>query len=99
MRTRAVLIPYVIARVVVLVALATSRHIFRSLRIAEPIALRQGLSSRDAAWYGDITRGGYNAVAKEGLRFFPLFPLLGKAVSFTPGVGPRAADLIVANVC
>ena len=28
---------------------------------------------------------GYNGVAAEGLRFFPLFPLLGRAVSWLPG--------------
>src|SRR5206468_3879630 len=98
MRARAVLIPYVLSRVIVFGALATTRHVFASLHIAEPIALHQGLHSWDAAWYGDIARGGYDGVAKEGLRFFPLFPLLGKALALLPGVDASLGTVIVANV-
>ena len=98
MRARAVLIPYVLSRVIVFGALATTRHVFSSLHLAEPLALRDGLHSWDASWYGDIARGGYSAVPKEGLRFFPLFPLLGKALALLPGVDAPLAIVIVANI-
>jgi len=39
---------------------------------AHTLQLRQGLFSWDAAWYRDIAARGYDGVAREGLRFFPL---------------------------
>jgi hypothetical protein len=99
LRARAVLIPYVLSRVIVVASLEATRHVFTTLRIGEPFALRDGLFGWDAAWYADIARGGYSAVPKEGLRFFPLYPLLGKLVAYSPGVSARAGDLFVANIC
>src|SRR3954470_14407119 len=98
MRARAVLIPYVLSRLIVMGALATTRHVFTSLHLAEPLALRDGLHSWDASWYSDIARGGYGAVPKEGLRFFPLFPVLGRTLALLPGVDAPLGILIVANV-
>jgi hypothetical protein len=83
----------------VVASLEATRHVFTTLRIGEPFALRDGLFGWDAAWYADIARGGYGAVPKEGLRFFPLYPLLGKLVAYSPGVSARAGNLFVANVC
>jgi hypothetical protein len=99
MRVRAVLIPYVLSRLIVLGALATTRHVFQTLRLQEPVQLLQGLHAWDGAFYVGIARGGYNAVPKSGLRFFPLFPLAAKAVAYLPGVSASAAVVIVANVC
>jgi hypothetical protein len=95
---QAVLIPYVVSRLVVLGALLTARHVFSSLRIRDPVALHDGLFGWDASWYRDIARGGYDAVPREGLRFFPLFPLLGRAVAWLPGVTTGFALLLVVNV-
>ncbi|HWS47096.1 MAG TPA: hypothetical protein VN636_14610 [Acidimicrobiia bacterium] len=95
---RAVIVPYLASRFIVLATLVTTRHMFTTLRIAQPVETRGGLLSWDAAWYRDIARGGYDAVAREGLRFFPLFPLLGRAVSWVPGIGASNAVLIVANL-
>jgi len=39
------------------------------------------LFSWDAAWYRDIAERGYDGVAREGLRFFPLVPLLARVLS------------------
>jgi hypothetical protein len=99
MRARAVFIPYVLSRIIVIAALEATRHVFTTLHIGEPLALRDGLSGWDASWYADIARGGYGAVPKEGLRFFPLFPLVGKVVAYAPGVNVRHGNLIVANLC
>src|SRR5262245_2076758 len=98
MRARAVLIPYVLSRVIVIATLEATRHVFTTLHVGEPFALRDGLSGWDAAWYADIARGGYSSVPKEGLRFFPLFPFIGKIVAYTPGVSARNGNLLVANL-
>jgi len=98
-RARAVLVPYVLSRALVVLALVLTRHVLRA-RSATPLPLqaRLGLLGWDAAWYRDIARSGYRGVAKVGLRFFPLFPLLGRVVSWLPGVSAGAAVLVVANV-
>jgi hypothetical protein len=43
--------------------------------------LAQGLLAWDADWYFDIARHGYAALPREGLRFFPLVPVLARALS------------------
>jgi len=98
-RARAVLVPYVLSRGIVVFALVLTRHVLRA-RSATPLPLqaRLGLLGWDAAWYRDITRSGYGGVEKVGLRFFPLFPLIARVVSLLPGVSAGAAVLVVANV-
>jgi len=59
--------------------------------------VRHGLLSWDGAFYADIAQRGYGALPRVGLRFFPLTPLLGRAVGWL-GVGPRTGVVIVANV-
>jgi hypothetical protein len=94
----AVLVPYVVSRVLVVASLAITRHLFTTLGVARPLAARDGLLGWDASWYRDIARGGYDAVPVEGLRFFPLFPLLGRAVAWLPGVDAGLGVLVVANL-
>ena len=98
-RSRSVLVPYVISRVLVVGALATIRHIVHDrARQPVPVQLHAGLLAWDASWYRDIARGGYDGVATEGLRFFPLFPMLGRAVSWLPGASAGFGVVLVANV-
>ena len=59
-----------------------------------PTELEHGLLSWDGAWYHDIARYGYGGVPLEGLRFFPLHPLLGKILSY-PLLGNEGLGLIV----
>jgi hypothetical protein len=92
-----VAVPYVTSRLLVLGSLALSRHVFTTLHVARPVQLRAGLFGWDAAWYRDIARGGYDAVDKTGLRFFPLVPLLARAVAWLPGIDAGLGLLIVAN--
>lgn len=54
-----------------------------------PIPMGQGLYAWDGAYYRDIAAGGYGAVDPGGVRFHPLFPLIGQG-----GIGL----LVVANV-
>ena len=76
-----------------------TRHV---LRVGSPrplpVQARMGLLGWDAAWYRAIAHSGYGGVAKVGLRFFPLFPMLARAVSWLPAVSPGLAVLLVANV-
>jgi hypothetical protein len=93
-------VPYILARVLVGGALAMTRHVVDQLHVSPaPIQSHQGLTAWDGAFYADIARGGYDAVPREGLRFFPLVPLLGRAVALIPGVDARLGVVLVANVC
>ncbi|HET9728410.1 MAG TPA: mannosyltransferase family protein, partial [Acidimicrobiia bacterium] len=98
---RAIVVPYVLSRFLTVATLVTTRHVFTTLHLAEPSALHGrsgGLLGWDASWYRDIASSGYSGVAKEGLRFFPLLPMLGRVVSWLPGVDAGLAVLIVVNV-
>ena len=95
---RAVLVPYIVSRFIVLGALETIRHIVVTRQFPVPIETHSGLLAWDASWYRDIARAGYDGVASEGLRFFPVFPLLGRAVAWLPGVSAAGGVVIVANL-
>jgi hypothetical protein len=96
---RAVLVPYVVARILVGTALAMTRHMVDDLGVVPvPIQTHQGLLAWDGAFYADIARGGYDAVPQEGLRFFPLVPLLARAVALVPGVDTNLALILVGNL-
>ena len=45
-----------------------------------PFQIHQGLFAWDAAFYRDIADHGYHGVAREGVRFFPLLPLVSRAL-------------------
>jgi hypothetical protein len=60
--------------------------------------VHQGLLGWDAGWYQSIAQSGYGALAHQALRFFPLFPLIGRGVAVLPGVHDGPALVAVANV-
>lgn len=96
---RAVALPWLLARALVPAALFVARHVADELGVTpEPDALAEGLFSWDAAFYEDIARRGYDGVDESGLRFFPLFPLLARAIGAIPGVSIRVAMLVIASV-
>src|SRR3954466_3900841 len=81
---------WVIARVLVTVAYLTARYLERHGHLHDALAhttVRQGLLAWDGAFSADIAQHGYAALPRPALRFFPLTPLLGRAVGWT-GVGP-----------
>lgn len=51
------------------------------LAARQDFPLPKGLLSWDSFFYDSIARGGYQAVAADGRRFFPLYPLLGRWLS------------------
>ena len=74
---------WVVARLAVALGMLLAVVAVDELRVAgdRPLQLEQGLFSWDAAWYRDIAEHGYGGVAHEGLRFFPLLPLLARWLS------------------
>ncbi len=98
-RARAVLVPFITSRAVVLSALVLTRHVVTAVHATSPpVQVSDGLLGWDASWYRDIALHGYDGVAKEGLRFFPLVPLLARAGSWLPGVSVRLSLLLVVNL-
>jgi hypothetical protein len=95
---RSIVVAYVGSRVIVLGALATVRHIITFNHFPEPQQTHDGLLAWDASWYRDIAAHGYSSAHSEGLRFFPLFPMISRAVAWLPGVSPAFAVVFVANV-
>jgi hypothetical protein len=90
---------WVTARVVVLAALGFSRYLVDEIRPGRDIVTRtvhEGLLSWDASWYSDIATHGYARLPREALRFFPGFPLLGRALGVI--TGERVALVLLANV-
>ncbi len=96
---RAVVAPFVLSRVIVVATLVVTRHMFTTLQTNASMRRYASLTAWDASWYRDIARHGYDLQhAREGLRFFPLFPLVARVVSWVPGVSAGAAVVVVANV-
>ena len=58
--------------------------------------MHDGLLAWDGSWYADIASRGYGALSRDALRFFPGFPVLGRALGVV--VGDRAALVVIANV-
>lgn len=56
-----------------------------------------GWVSWDGGWYEQIARHGYEPLAKEALRFFPLYPLAGRALGWVFGGNTDVALLVLAN--
>jgi hypothetical protein len=98
---REALLPYAVARAVVLGALGLAHFIVDRTHPAAPgVAARvhAGLLSWDAGWYETIARVGYGALGPQSLRFFPAVPLLTHALAWFPGLGDGPALVLLANV-
>lgn len=93
---RLVTVPWLLTRVLGLGSLALSRRLFDEVGSGvRPAALANGLFTWDGGWYRAIAAGGYDAVPHEGLRFFPLYPLLGRWMSAPFGSAPDVALLAI----
>ncbi len=96
---RAVLVPWLTARVLVgagfVLAVAVADRLVPGAR---PTPLTEGLVAWDGTWYRDIAQFGYGALPQEGLRFFPLFPLLGRLLGPVLGGRVDIGLVIVANL-
>lgn len=95
---RVAVVPWALARVLVVAALALSRHLFDEIGTPpRPPALGQGLFGWDAAFYRAIAEHGYRAVGESSLRFFPLVPLVSRGLGWVFFDHTAAALLVVAN--
>ncbi len=96
---REVALPWLTTRVLIaagfITAYAASEHLVPANK---PNVLTEGLIAWDGTWYRDIAAHGYSVVAPDGLRFFPLFPLLGRAVSVLTLGRTDIALILIANV-
>jgi len=62
------------------------------------LRLEQGLLAWDGDWYRKIADVGYQGTEDEALRFFPLFPELGRLFAVPAGGDVRIGLIVVANV-
>ncbi|MCA1841776.1 MAG: hypothetical protein LC792_01040, partial [Actinobacteria bacterium] len=90
---------WLVARVLVLVALVLARALAGRVTAGGTHwpALSQGLLAWDGDWYLHIARHGYAAVTAEGLRFFPLFPLAARGLAPLLAGSTGAALLVLSN--
>lgn len=97
----AVVPQWLVARVVVIGTLALAHLVVdRTHPQTSGVALRvhQGLLGWDAGWYEAIARVGYRPLGHQALRFFPLFPLVSRALAQLPGISDGIAVVVIANL-
>jgi hypothetical protein len=95
----AALPPWVVARILVVVGylivaaaadeFAPHRHI---------VKLDQHLLAWDADWYDAIADQGYGRLPNEAVRFFPLFPMLGRVLGWAFAGNQGLALIVIANL-
>ncbi len=98
---REALLPFAVARVVVLGALGTAHFVVDRTHPSAPgvmFRVHQGLLGWDAGWYETIARSGYAPLGSQSLRFFPALPLVTHVVAWVPGVHDGAALVVLANL-
>jgi hypothetical protein len=95
---RAVLPSWVAARALVAIAFGLAvgvlGHWVPGGRTAQ---MDQGLLAWDGAFYRDIAEVGYGGLPAEALRFFPLYPLLGRVLAPVVGGNTGLALVLIAN--
>ncbi|MCU1458225.1 MAG: hypothetical protein JWL73_2317, partial [Actinomycetia bacterium] len=92
----AAVVPWIVARVCVLGGLEIAREAFDHFKARPP---RPSIWLYDANYYRDLATRGYHGVQHDGLRFFPLYPLAGRALGWLAGGRDGAALLVISNVC
>jgi hypothetical protein len=91
---RAAIVPWLVARVLVVAALELARYLVDQLQLKGIVAASQGLFAWDGAFYRGIAEHGYGSVPRAGLRFFPAYPLLGRWLGWL-FLGHTAVALLV----
>lgn len=97
---REAVLPYVVARVVVLGALGLAHFIVdrtHPATIGVAARVHAGLLGWDAGWYETIAREGYGPLGRQSLRFFPAVPVLTHGLAWL-GLGDGPALVLLANV-
>lgn len=88
------------ARLIVLAAVWLAHLVIAHLHPshADLHRVHQGLLGWDAAWYQGIATHGYSPLGDTSVRFFPLLPMLTRALSALPWLSAGTALLLIANV-
>jgi hypothetical protein len=93
---RLAVIPWALARVLVIGSLWISDFLADKLpQSAHVKAVAHGLFAYDGDWYRQIAEHGYGA--RESLRFFPLYPLLGRWLGVVFLDNADVALVVIAN--
>ena len=87
---RPVIASFLVARALVLLGMLLTRAVSGPVR-------RDGLLGWDAEWYSRIALHGYQDLPIEGRRFFPLLPLLARALGAPLGGHSGLALLLLTN--
>lgn len=97
---RVVLPSWLAARVLVTVGYVLAAGVARRYFAGnEPLALGQGLLAWDGTYYRDIATVGYANLPEPALRFFPLYPLLGRGLEVILLGRVDVALVLLANGC
>jgi hypothetical protein len=87
------------ARVVVGGVLLFARFLYNHLHIhVGGKTLHEGLLAWDGQWYERIAHHGYGGIPHTAVRFFPLYPELGRALGWVLGGMYDVALLLLANI-
>ncbi len=92
---------WLVSRALVAATLVAAHLTVARTRPHNPTAalrVHQGLLAWDGGWYQSIATHGYRSAGQQSLRFFPGFPLAGRAVGWLVG-NPGVGLVVVANVC
>ena len=98
---RAALAPFLVSRAIVVGALVLARFLVTEIRPrshAAVVSAHAGLLGADANWYRRIAVLGYGRSGRTSVRFFPLYPLLTRALTALPGISADIGLLVIANV-
>ena len=97
---RATALPWLVGRVVVLGALALARYLSNHIHPTAAVVTRahQGLLGWDAGFYRDLALRGYAGLPRPSLRFFPLVPLVTRALHTVTGLSAGACLIGLVNV-
>jgi Mannosyltransferase (PIG-V) len=95
---RRVLPAWVTARVLVAAGYVAAVAISNRLLHHHPEQLNNGLVAWDGTWYRDIAAHGYHLDGVASVRFFPLFPLIGRLLAVPIGGRVSVTLVLVANV-
>jgi len=95
---RAVLPAWITARILVLAGFVVATTVSHRIINSTAAPLSDGLLAWDGSWYRDLAGGGYHSVPNAGVRFFPLFPVLGRVLAAPFGGHVDVVLVVIANV-
>jgi hypothetical protein len=93
-------LPWLTARVITLFALGLAKYEVSHFHITNAKAVLEshdGLLGSDAGWYQSIAAHGYGGLPRSSIRFFPLLPLLDRALSDITSLTVGIASLVITN--